>query len=53
MSAWTDQDRERIDLYRLGWSVRLISIFRKEPEDDVRTSVNMLLDILGERERMD
>jgi hypothetical protein len=45
---WTKEDRERIDLYKLGHSVKLIAIMRDEPEEEVRRSVQMLLDILDE-----
>jgi hypothetical protein len=47
---WTQEDRERIELYRLGHSVRLVARLRREPEDVVRKSVNMLLEVLGEKE---
>lgn len=47
--AWTEQDRERIALFKAGWSSSLIAAYREEPLIDVIRSVNMLLDVLGEK----
>jgi hypothetical protein len=49
MNEWTEVDRERIALFKAGWSSQLIADYRKEPLLDVIQSVNLLLDVLGEK----
>lgn len=46
--VWTQQDRERIDLFKDGWSVALIADHRGETVAEVAASVNLLLEVLGE-----
>jgi hypothetical protein len=50
MSEWTDKDRERIALFKSGWSCELIAEYRKESVVDVIESVNKLLELLGDEE---
>ena len=49
MNEWTEVDRERIALFKSGWSSALIAEYRKEPLVDVIQSVNLLLEVLGEK----
>jgi len=46
--VWTQQDRDRIDLFKDGWSVNLIANYRGEAVAEVAASVNLLLEVLGE-----
>jgi DNA-binding NarL/FixJ family response regulator len=48
MSAWNEDERKRIELYRSGWSVTLIAEYRKESVATVQRSVNKLLELLGQ-----
>jgi len=50
MSAWDEDERKRIELYRSGWSVTLIAEYRKESLATVQRSVNKLLELLGEKQ---
>ncbi len=49
MDQWTGADRQRIALFKAGWSCNLIAEYRKESLADVVRSVNMLLEVLGEK----
>jgi hypothetical protein len=48
LDKWTELDRERIALFKAGWSSQLIAEYRDESLVDVIRSVNLLLDVLGE-----
>ena len=47
--TWSQADRDRIALYRLGHSVKLIAQMRNEEVASVVRSVNLFLDAIGER----
>ena len=49
MSEWTQQDRERIELHRSGWSTYLIALYRDERLADVKRSINLYLEKTGEK----